>query len=395
MVRGPGRLRAALAPDAEPPLWTRPFLLVCGTHLFAYGSYAAVNPTFAAYLDTMTRSESLVGAAFGAFTFAAVIARPFAGRLLDRLGRRVVQAVAAVALAGATLSFAWASAIWVALVLRVFHGTAWGLTSTATPTLAADVVPPERRSEGFAYFGVVPNVALVALPPIGLWVARRFGFGAQFAGAALLAVLALGPVLALDDPAPATDGVGALYVPSALPAALVVALASAPVGAIDALLPLYAPTVGLANAGLFFSVMGGAIVLARSLLSWLPGSTATVLSSSFVCQVGGLGLLAVRPRLLVVRGLPLGLLAGAAIFGLGFALVFPVLQSVAVAATRRDRTGSATATVLVGMDVGIGFGAVAFGVLGEFAGLSAVYAASALFPVAALLVTATSDRVPG
>ncbi|QLG28942.1 MFS transporter [Halorarum halophilum] len=90
--------------------------------MLAYSSYAAVHPIFAVYLESLTHSESLIGAAFGAFTFAAVVARPVAGWLLDRVGRRGVQAIAAIALAGATLSFAWATVIWVAIGLRVLHG---------------------------------------------------------------------------------------------------------------------------------------------------------------------------------------------------------------------------------------------------------------------------------
>lgn len=101
-----------------------------------------------------------------------MIARPLAGWLLDRVGRRVVGAVAAVALAGATLSFTWVTAIWGAAFLRALHGIAWGINSTATPTIAADVVPSERRSEGFGYFGIVPNLALMAMPPVSLWVAH-------------------------------------------------------------------------------------------------------------------------------------------------------------------------------------------------------------------------------
>lgn len=379
------RLRAKFARDAEPALWTQPFLSVCGTHLFAYGSYAAVNPTFAAYLSTITRSESFIGVAFGVFTFAAVAARPVTGWLLDRTGRRAVQAVAAVALAGVTLLFSWAAALWAVLVLRVAHGLVWGVSSTATPTLAADVVPETRRSEGFAFFGVVPNLALMTLPPAGLWVAHRFGFGAQFVGAASLALLALGPLRALDDADLSTGGLGTVYAPRALPAAVIVGLASVPLGAIDALLPLYASVVGLANAGAFFTVMGGAIILARAALGRLPASAPMVLGSSFVCEAGGLALLAFVPRLVVVRGVPLGLLAGAALFGLGFALVFPLLQSAAVSAASSDRTGSATATVLIGMDLGIGVGAIAFGVLGGLTGFVAVYATAAVFPLGALL----------
>jgi MFS family permease len=288
------RLRATFTIEAEQPLWTRPFLFVCGTHLLAYGSYAAVNPTFAAYLGTVTGSESLVGLAFGVFTFAAVIARPVTGWLLDRVGRRAVQAAAAVALASATLSFAWVSVIWTVILLRVVHGIAWGINSTATPTIAADVVPAERRAEGFGYFGVLPNVALVSMPPISLWAAHRYGFEAQFGGAALLALLALGPIAALDDTASLT-GDGEFFAREAVPVAALVSVASVPVGAIDALLPLYAPTVGLANAGLFFTVMGAAIVLARSDLDQLPGSASRQLSSSFALQACGLAALDAAP----------------------------------------------------------------------------------------------------
>lgn len=381
------RLRARLTSDAEPSLWTRPFLLVCGTHLLAYSSYAAVNPTFAAYLDTITHSTSLVGVAFGAFTFTAVLARPFTGWLLDSVGRRAVQAMAIVALAGATLSFTWATAIGAAILLRVLHGLAWGANSTATPTIAADVVPAERQSEGLAYFGIVPNVALMVLPPIGLWVAHRFGFGAQFIGACLLALLALAPLKGIDETIPAESSIGGLYAPAALPAAVLVALASIPVGTVDALIPLYAPTVGLSNAGLFFTVMGGAIVVARSVLGRLPGSTPALLSSSFVCQTAGLVLLARVPHLFVVRGVPLGLLGGAALFGLGFALVFPLLQDIAVSVTPASQNGNATATILIGMDLGIGSGAIVFGAVAEFTGIATAYAVSSLCPLVGLLVT--------
>lgn len=383
----PQRLRAGLTTRAESRLWTRSFLLVCGTHLLAYSSYAAVNPTFAAYLGTVTNSRSLIGVTFGIFTFAAVLARPVAGWLLDRTDRRIIQAVAVVALAAATLSFTWIAVIWAVIVFRALHGIAWGVNSTATPTIAADVVPSERRAEGFAYFGIVPSIALMVMPPIGLWTAHRFGFGTQFAGAALLGLLALIPLFALDETTPSTDSIGTLYAPAALPAAFLVMLASIPLGAIEALIPLYAPTVGLANAGLFFTIMGSAIVLARSGLGRLSGSMPMLLSSSFILQAGGLALLALNPRLFGIRHLPLGLLAGAALFGFGFALVFPVLQSVAVSATGDEQNGSATATVLIGMDLGIGLGAIMFGVIAELAGFAVVYIGAALFSLSGVLVT--------
>jgi predicted MFS family arabinose efflux permease len=386
-------MRARLYTRAEPRLWTRPFLLVCSTHLLAYSSYAAVNPTFAAYLETVTHSTSFLGVIFGVFTFAAMIARPVAGWLLDRTNRRIVQAVTVVALAVATLSFTWVAVIWAVILFRVLHGLAWGANSTATPTIAADVVPAERQAEGFAYFGIVPSIALVVMPPIGLWVAHRFGFGVQFVGSALLALLALVPLFILDETTSSSDSIGTLYAPAALPAAFLVALASVPLGAIETLMPLYAPTVGLGNAGLFFTIMGAAIVLARATLGRLPGSMPVLLSSSFVLQAGGLALLALKPRLFVIRNLPLGLLAGAALFGVGFALVFPLLQSVAVSAAGDEQNGSATATVLIGMDAGIGLGAIMFGVIADLAGFAIVYMGAALFSLSGVLVTVLQGSI--
>lgn len=393
------RLRATLEPDVGPVLWTRPFLLVSGTYLFSYSSYAAVNPTFAAYLGTITDSEALVGVAFGAFTFAAVLARPLTGWLLDRVDRRLVHAVAVVALAAATVAFTWVAFVWIAIALRVVHGLTWGLASTATPTIAADVLPAERRSQGLAYFGIVPNVALLALPAAGLWAAHRYGFHVQFVGAAALALLALVPLSALDvsrETAGSTETAGSsetaptpgsLYDSSAVRYAFLVGLGSVSLGAIDVLLPLYAGTVGLANAGVFFTVMAAAIILARSLAGRLSASTPTILSGSFTCQAAGLLLVSFVPRLLVIRGLPLGLLAGAGLFGLGFALVFPVLQDAAVRTAAADRRGSATATVLVGMDLGIGLGAIGAGVLAEVTGFTAVYATAALLTLSGVGTT--------
>ncbi|WP_435180976.1 MFS transporter [Halorussus sp. AFM4] len=208
----------------------------------------------------------------GVFTFTAVVARPVAGWLLDRVGRRGVQAIAAIALAGTTLSFAWATVIWIAIGLRVLHGLAWGASSTATPMIAADVVPDARQSEGFAYFGIVPNIALMVLPPAGLWIAHQYGFPMQFAFAALLALLVLGPLVALEETTPPATGTGEFYASEALPAALLVALASGPVRTINALIPLYAPTVGLGNSRVLFHGDGrGDYPSARS-----PGPTSRV-----------------------------------------------------------------------------------------------------------------------
>jgi predicted MFS family arabinose efflux permease len=381
-----GRLRVRGGSPDQPSLWTRSFLLVCSINLLSQGSFAAVYPTFAVYLGTLTTDTSVVGLAFGVFTFATLSARPVTGWLLDRTGRQLVQAVSIAAIAAMTLLYAWITLVWIVLALLVLHGAAWGVSTTTTPTIAADVVPAERRDEGFGLFAVLPNVALMAMPPAALWVAEQYGFDVQFAGAAAVALLALVPVALLgetakDGGAVTTDS-PSFYIREAVPAAVLVGLAGVPFGAINAFVPLYASDVGLGNAGLFFTVMGGAIILSRLNLGRLPGSPRGLLAGSFGLQSAALATVALAPRAVVYRSLPLGLLAGAALFGAGFALVFPLLQSAAVTATDGEN-GAVTATLLVGLDAGIGVGAVAAGSLAELSGLPTVYLGSVSVTVTA------------
>jgi hypothetical protein len=134
--------------------------------------------------------------------------------------------------------------------------------------------------------------------------------------------------------------------------------------------------------------MGGAILVARAVRGRLPGSTSTLLAASFVFQAAGLGLVGLFPRLLVVNQHPLGLLAGAAVFGTGFALVFPLLQGVAITATPASRNGSATATILIGMDLGIGVGAIGFGILGDLVSFATMYTAAGVVALTGVVATA-------
>lgn len=387
------------ADAGAPALWTRPFLLVCSLHLLAYGSYAAVNPTLSAYLDGLTGSETLIGAAMAAFTLSAVVARPIGGWLLDRHGRRAVQAVAVLGFGAATLAYQWVGVIWSAIVLRSLHGVAWGVSTTATTTLAADVVPADRRTEGLAHFGVVPNLAILVGPAAGLWLAHRWGFAAQFTAAALLAGAAAVALVGVGETHPPTTGddreTKFVAAGAALPAAFVV-FTSVPFGALDALLVLYAPTVGLANAGAFYAAMGAAVIPARLALGRLADAArpGLVLVPSFVLQAVALLVLGLAPRFAVVAGRPAGVLVAAALFGAGYALVFPTLQAVAVAAVADEHRGAANGTVLVGMDVGVAAGAVGFGALAGRTSLQAVYPAAALVPLAGVVaLVAAGDRL--
>jgi len=98
------------------------------------------------------------------------------------------------------------------------------------------------------------------------------------------------------------------------------------------------------------------------------------------------------------RGLPLAL-AGAALTGLGYSLVYPALGVEAVRRAPADSRGLAMGAYTAFLDVALGFGTPALGLLANSFGLGSAFLASAVAalcaaPIAAAMLRA-STRAPG
>ena len=77
------------------------------------------------------------------------------------------------------------------MVLRVFHGFAFGSLTTAANTLVIDVMPSSRRGEGLGYYGVMNNLAMAFGPMAGLFVVSSMGYTSLFIMAVVSALCGL------------------------------------------------------------------------------------------------------------------------------------------------------------------------------------------------------------
>src|SRR5699024_10029463 len=66
------------------------------------------------------------------------------------------------------------------IVVRVIQGVGWGFSTTATGTIATDLIPPKRRGEGLGYYGLSGNIALAFGPALGLALADIISFKMLF-----------------------------------------------------------------------------------------------------------------------------------------------------------------------------------------------------------------------
>ncbi|MEX2356528.1 MAG: MFS transporter, partial [Thermaerobacterales bacterium] len=375
--------------------------------------FLLVAPVMPLFLSEYTTHEGVIGAAVGVFGVAAIVVRLFAGRILDQMGRRVPLLWGLVLFAAATAAYDWMGGLLLIFALRVVHGIAFGVVSTATSTMGADIVPADRRAQGMGYLGSAVSFAQAIAPLFGFAIVLRWGFGALFWIGALLSVAAL--VVAVrytvaetaGPPAPSglnerseqgnvpdrlkSDPSGRpiwhkwIESTTLVPAGLAV-LSSFGLGALFVLIPLYAIEEGMANAGVFFLVMGIFVLAVRMLLGANIDrlDAPRPLGVACIIFIAALFITAFLPQWFVIWGMPGGLLVAAALSGLSLGVFTPTLLAVAVARAPAHRRGTANGTFLMALDLGIGVGAAALGTVAATVGLAAMYAWTMAVPAIGL-----------
>jgi predicted MFS family arabinose efflux permease len=270
------------------------------------------------------------------------------------------------------------------LALRAFHGVGMALGATAGPVLAGDLAPPGRRGEAIGVHGSAQNVASALGPPLGAALALGLGYPPLFVAAAAVAAAAALSASRIREPArpaaaPARGGsplLGSAIAPGGLALGLHVAY-----GTLASFVPVHALRAGLENPGLYFLAFALAMVVGQT----VGGRLSDRLGRGAVI-VPGLLLLAIGTAL--VPWLGGGLLLGSgAIAGLGQGAAQPALLALAVDRVGPGERGAALGTVGTFVELGIGGGSIAAGLVAERFGLEATFALAALAPLSSAALT--------
>jgi len=182
----PGQIRRLLGNSA-----VRVSMVVsCGV-LFAMGSYGAFLPV---YLNTLAYPATLIGLLLSIRALAAMVVRPFMGKIVQGLGGRMGTFLVTTTLVGAGVAFTgFAETLPLLFILIVAVGAGTGITQPISMVTVADHVSGGER--GFAMgLRMTGNRVVQLLSPLILGgVAEFFGFRAAFlvAGSGLLATLFL------------------------------------------------------------------------------------------------------------------------------------------------------------------------------------------------------------
>jgi MFS family permease len=334
--------------------------------------------------------EAAAGLATGVLMLATVVSELAAPRLIARYGRRRMFA-ASLILLGAPAILLTLDPLAV-LPVCALRGLGFGMAVVLGSSWMAVLVPAERRGQALGVYGVAVGIPAIAALPLGVWLADHIGYPTVFVAGGVVALLGLFPLAGLPGGRPDRSTVESLGVVRGLRSgallrpALVFAATASAAGIVVTFLPT--------------AVTGGAVaIVAPALLAHSAASTlgrwftgryagrhaALVLALSAVVSAGGVLCLALTGRALAV-------VAGAAIFGLGFGAAQNA--SITLMFDHVEPSGYDTASAVwnIGYDAGMGLGAAGFGLLAGYTGFPLGFVLAAALIPASLILLRTRGR---
>lgn len=389
--------KTSTTPEHSPITSLLPIMAVVGVAFLTIGLALPVLPLHV-HLG-LGRSTFVVGLVTGSQFAAALLSRVWAGRVADRSGPK--QAVVAGLLGAVTagsfylisLCFMPMPAISVGVLLlgRAVLGAAESFIITGAAAWGLALAGPQNAGRVIAWVGMAMFAAMATGAPLGTMLFAKGGFAAVALATVLIPLLTLALVAPLRaTPAQRGTPAGLLGVARAvwLPG-LGSALSSIGFGAMIGFSALLATERGWSPVWLTFSSFAFALVAARLFLGQVPdrvGGAKVALVSIFI-ETTGLALLGLATGRIVA-------VLGAALTGFGFSLVYPGLGVEAVRRAPPQSRGLAMGAYTVFLDVALGFGSPALGLLAGRAGPGSVFLASAVvvFGAAIIAVRLLMDR---
>lgn len=135
---------------------------------------AMLFPFFALYLTKKFEiGMTQVGVLFAAFSISSFVGSMLGGALTDRFGRKGIIIFGLIASSMSTLAMGVVNAYEAFFIIAIFVGVLADTAGPARQAMIADILPEEKRAQGYGIFRVAFNLSVVIGPAIGGLLAAR------------------------------------------------------------------------------------------------------------------------------------------------------------------------------------------------------------------------------
>ena len=133
-------------------------------------------PFFALYLTKKFEiGMSTVGILFAIFSVSGFVGSAIGGALTDRMGRKGVIIFSLVLSSLSALGMGFAPTLGIFVAVSVIVGTLSNIGGPAHEAVVADLLPENKRAEGYGIIRVIFNMAVIIAPAVaGLLIAKSY-----------------------------------------------------------------------------------------------------------------------------------------------------------------------------------------------------------------------------
>lgn len=359
-------------------LWNRNYILAMTANFLLFFSLYNLMPILPIYLaDEYKVGKDVIGEIMGGFTVTALMIRPFSGYLVDSFPRKKVLMVCYSAFVILNVGYLVFASVLMIGIVRTLQGFSLGSTSVSNSTVAIDVLPSSRRSEGIGYYGISGNLAMAVGPSVALALYENIDnmdivfavpLVSSLIGFLCVTLIKNKPRLLVKDTLPLS--LDRFFLTKSIPEGITLTTFSFASATLTTYLTIYGKQeLGIySGTGVYFLVMSAGLILSRLLTNkW-------VRKGYIVQNVKG-GMILVTVGFLLFVGLQgdVAFYTSAMIIGLGYGTMCPSYQSMFINLAPNSRRGTANSSYLTSWDVGAGIGILSGGYIAELTSYHTVY----------------------
>ncbi|MBM3438273.1 MAG: MFS transporter [Bacteroidetes bacterium] len=248
--------------------YPKSFWIMCLGAMSFFLSFNLILPELNAELRSRGGAD-YVGWLIPAFSFSALIARPFSGWITDNLGRKVAMIGGCLFCIVAGCFYPWVGTATGFLVVRAIHGFSTGFTPTGFTAFTADVVEESHRGRAMGWQGMFNNLGTTIGYALGALIAQYCGIDWMYYVSAALATTAWMMFMQLPETRMESHrrkfkfSLSQLFYWPAWKPSLIMFLVCISLGSILTVMADFTLALGYANKGLFLSIYIGVSLLFR------------------------------------------------------------------------------------------------------------------------------------
>ena len=365
-------------------LWNRNYCKVMAANFSLFFAFYVLTPLLPLYLsEHFGATKDVIGLVLSGYTITALVLRPFSGYFVDSFPRKTVLMISFGLFAIFFAGYLAASTLLLFLIVRTLHGGPFGALTVSNSTVAIDVLPSSRRTEGIGYYGLSNNLSMAIAPTVGVFVYKyTHSFELLFWIALIVAVCGwmVDATVTLPEKETVRNKQKLSWDRFFLVQGWLIGLNMVAFGFSFGVLSNYLAIYGkevmgitggtgtyfmLCSIGLILSRLQGGRALRKGRLTHNAGS-------GMVISLVGYTLFILMPTLASLFT-SIGYYGSALLIGLGNGHMWPAFQNMTINVATNSQRGTANSTILISWDIGMGLGILLGGVISELLGYSAAF----------------------